>query len=255
MALSICGIACEKQPAVSSPQTSSSPPLSSAAKPSPPAKPSRLHAEVSSKVIKQISELLGKPESSISPDKDLFRDLGADSLDAVELIMALEETFNIEIKDSDAEKIRKVSDLVDCIVRIKETPPVTGVTFPPGFYNSEDPKWSELQSFLRKRDLKVNLAGHNGISFRGEHDLTIENLRQRLAAAPGKKEMAVIFLEKNFTDMPLLSRVREVLKGVGFKITAVERAHSQGCFFDLYDDSGVNLADPSPASLVSEKHP
>ena len=52
-------------------------------------------------------------EDQVTPDASFMDDLGADSLDTVELIMALEEEFDMEIPDSDAEKIRTVQDALD----------------------------------------------------------------------------------------------------------------------------------------------
>jgi acyl carrier protein len=57
-----------------------------------------------------ISELLGIDEEQIKPEADFVSDLGADSLDTVELLMAFEEAFDIEISDEDADKIRTVED-------------------------------------------------------------------------------------------------------------------------------------------------
>ena len=59
-----------------------------------------------------IIEQLQVDESEITMDTDLMKDLSADSLDAVEIIMAIEDEWGIEIPDDDAEKIRTVSDLV-----------------------------------------------------------------------------------------------------------------------------------------------
>ena len=59
-----------------------------------------------------IIEQLQVEESEISMDTNLMKDLSADSLDAVEIIMAIEDTFGIEIPDEDAEKFQTVEDLV-----------------------------------------------------------------------------------------------------------------------------------------------
>lgn len=67
------------------------------------------------KVQKIISENLNVPLEKVTMDTHLVDDLGADSLDAVELIMALEEEFDIEIPDSDAEKVVTVGDVVEYI--------------------------------------------------------------------------------------------------------------------------------------------
>ncbi len=69
---------------------------------------------VSEERIKEIiMEQLGVDEDQITPDASFIDDLGADSLDTVELVMAFEEEFNIEIPDEDAEKIRTVQDVID----------------------------------------------------------------------------------------------------------------------------------------------
>ena len=60
-----------------------------------------------------IAEELGIEEDTIELDSHLADDLGADSLDAVELIMAIEEEFEVEIDDSDAQAIKTVQDIVD----------------------------------------------------------------------------------------------------------------------------------------------
>jgi acyl carrier protein len=65
------------------------------------------------KVKEIIAEELGIEEEEINMDSDLSEDLGADSLDAIELIMAIEEEFDIEIADSEATKIKSVSDIVN----------------------------------------------------------------------------------------------------------------------------------------------
>jgi acyl carrier protein len=72
-------------------------------------------ADVEPKVKKIISEQLGVPESDVKPEASFVNDLGADSLDTVELVMALEEEFNVEIPDEDAEKIATVQNAIDYI--------------------------------------------------------------------------------------------------------------------------------------------
>ena len=62
------------------------------------------------RLIEIISKQLGVDEENVTPDASFMEDLGADSLDTVELVMALEEEFDIEIPDSDAEKIQTVQD-------------------------------------------------------------------------------------------------------------------------------------------------
>ena len=71
--------------------------------------------EIFSKVKEIIVEQLGTAETAVSLEASFIDDLGADSLDIVELIMALEEEFDMEIPDSEAEKIVTVEDVVDYI--------------------------------------------------------------------------------------------------------------------------------------------
>lgn len=67
------------------------------------------------KVKSIIAEQLGVKAEEVTPEASFIDDLGADSLDTVELVMALEEEFNIEIPDEDAEKMTKVSDAIKYI--------------------------------------------------------------------------------------------------------------------------------------------
>ena len=67
------------------------------------------------KIKSIIAEQLGVKAEEVNPESSFVDDLGADSLDTVELIMALEEEFNIEIPDEDAEKMTKVSDVIKYI--------------------------------------------------------------------------------------------------------------------------------------------
>ena len=71
--------------------------------------------EIFEKAKEIIVEQLGVTESTVTMEASFIDDLGADSLDIVELIMALEEEFDLEIPDADAEKIVSVSDVVDYI--------------------------------------------------------------------------------------------------------------------------------------------
>ena len=70
---------------------------------------------VSDKVKSIIVEQLGVDEEEVTPDASFVDDLGADSLDTVELVMAFEEEFGIEIPDEDAEKIQSVRDAYNYI--------------------------------------------------------------------------------------------------------------------------------------------
>ncbi len=70
---------------------------------------------VEEKVIEIIIDQLGVDEKQVNPEASFIDDLGADSLDTVELVMALEEEFDIEIPDEDAEKIATVQNAVNYI--------------------------------------------------------------------------------------------------------------------------------------------
>ena len=70
---------------------------------------------VEAKVREIICEQLGVSEDEVTPEASFIEDLGADSLDIVELVMALEEEYDMEISDEDAEKVRSVQDVIDYI--------------------------------------------------------------------------------------------------------------------------------------------
>jgi acyl carrier protein len=70
---------------------------------------------VEKRVIEIIIEQLGVSEEEVTMEASFIDDLGADSLDLVELIMAMEEEFSLEISDEDAEKIQTVQDVVNYI--------------------------------------------------------------------------------------------------------------------------------------------
>lgn len=76
---------------------------------------SRSMATVDERVKKIIAEQLGVEEDEVTSEASFVEDLGADSLDTVELVMALEEEFGIEIPDEDAEKILTVGKALDYI--------------------------------------------------------------------------------------------------------------------------------------------
>ena len=71
--------------------------------------------DISNKVKKIVADHLGIDESKVTEESRFIDDLGADSLDTVELVMAFEEDFGSEISDSDAEKILTVGDAVKFI--------------------------------------------------------------------------------------------------------------------------------------------
>ena len=75
--------------------------------------------EIQEKIVKIICEQLGKEESEINMNSNFIDDLDADSLDTVELVMALKEEFEIDIPDDAAEKITTVQSAVDFIIETK----------------------------------------------------------------------------------------------------------------------------------------
>jgi acyl carrier protein len=78
-------------------------------------------ASIEQRVKEIIVEQLGVEENEVSPEASFIDDLGADSLDTVELVMAFEEEFNIEIPDEDAEGITTVQDAIEYIkANVKE---------------------------------------------------------------------------------------------------------------------------------------
>ena len=72
-------------------------------------------SDIEERVIKMVAEQLGVKEEDVKVTSSFVEDLGADSLDTVELIMALEEEFDAEIPDEEAEKIATVNDAMSYI--------------------------------------------------------------------------------------------------------------------------------------------
>ena len=72
-------------------------------------------ASIADRVKQLVADQLGVEEDQVTEEASFMDDLGADSLDTVELVMALEEEFEIEIPDEDAEKVRTVQDAIDYI--------------------------------------------------------------------------------------------------------------------------------------------
>ncbi|HEX3020036.1 MAG TPA: acyl carrier protein [Chitinispirillaceae bacterium] len=70
-------------------------------------------SDMENKVKQIIAEKLGVSEDKVNPQASFVDDLGADSLDQVELIMAFEDAFDVEIPDEDAEKLKSVKDALD----------------------------------------------------------------------------------------------------------------------------------------------
>ena len=68
-------------------------------------------AAMKDKIVEIIANQLGIDHGDVTPEASVVDDLGADSLDVVELVMALEEEFNLEIPDEEAEKIKSVNDI------------------------------------------------------------------------------------------------------------------------------------------------
>ncbi len=76
--------------------------------------------EIENKVKQIIVDELGVDENEVTPNARFIDDLGADSLDTVELVMALEESFDMEIPDEEAEKIQTVGQAIDYIKNHKK---------------------------------------------------------------------------------------------------------------------------------------
>ena len=74
---------------------------------------------IEAKVKKVVADKLGIDEATIKDDASFIEDLGADSLDTVELVMALEEEFGCEIPDEDAEKIHNVQDVINYVHELR----------------------------------------------------------------------------------------------------------------------------------------
>ncbi len=70
---------------------------------------------VADKVKELISKQLNRPVEEVTCDKEIVKDLGADSLDVVEMLMSLEEEFNISVPEEDAVNIKTVGDIINLI--------------------------------------------------------------------------------------------------------------------------------------------
>ena len=75
---------------------------------------------IESQVIDVIVEQLGVDREKVTPEAKFIDDLGADSLDTVELVMSFEEKFSVDVPDEDAEKLKSVSDVVAYIKERKQ---------------------------------------------------------------------------------------------------------------------------------------
>ena len=72
-------------------------------------------SEVTERIIEIVAEKMDKPKDEIGPDKSIVNDLGADSLDQVELIMEMEDAFDISIPEEEAQKIITIGDAVNYV--------------------------------------------------------------------------------------------------------------------------------------------
>ena len=72
------------------------------------------------KVRKMLAEQLGVDADSIKPEQEVVKDLGADSLDIVELMMALEDEYGITLPESEVEKVKTVQDIVDMMENLQK---------------------------------------------------------------------------------------------------------------------------------------
>ena len=77
-------------------------------------------SDVADKIKQIVVEHLGVDEAKVTPEASFIDDLGADSLDTVELVMAFEEEFDVEIPEDAAEKIATVKDAIDYIEKQKQ---------------------------------------------------------------------------------------------------------------------------------------
>lgn len=78
-----------------------------------------MREEIEERVKQIIVEKLGVKEEEVRPEAELIANLGADSLDTVELVMEFEKTFDVQISDDVAAEIQTVGDMVDAIVQLK----------------------------------------------------------------------------------------------------------------------------------------
>jgi acyl carrier protein len=76
--------------------------------------------EIEQKVIKIMCDQFNVPKESVSREKSIVNDLGADSLDSAELVMEIEDTFDVSIADKDVEKIKTVGDVIKYVEKKAE---------------------------------------------------------------------------------------------------------------------------------------
>lgn len=72
-------------------------------------------AEIAAKIFEIVSEKMDKPKDEITEEMHIINDLGADSLDQVELMMDIEDKFDLHIPEEDAEKIQTIKDAIDYV--------------------------------------------------------------------------------------------------------------------------------------------
>jgi acyl carrier protein len=77
--------------------------------------------EIKNRIVELIANQLGIDQDDVTAEASVIDDLGADSLDVVELVMALEEEFDLEIPDEEAEKITKVQNIFDYMANALQT--------------------------------------------------------------------------------------------------------------------------------------
>lgn len=77
--------------------------------------------DIKGQIIEIIAKQLEMDPQQITPEADFANDLGVDSLDGVELVMAVEEEFGIEIPDEDAERMKKVKDIISYLEKKLDT--------------------------------------------------------------------------------------------------------------------------------------
>jgi len=72
-------------------------------------------SQVAERIIQIVAEKMDKPKEEISEDKSIINDLGADSLDVVEVIMDIEDEFDLSIPEEEAQKINTIGDAIDYV--------------------------------------------------------------------------------------------------------------------------------------------
>ena len=77
--------------------------------------------DIANRVAKVIIEQLGLTAESVTPEKKIIDDLGADSLDQLEIVMGIEDEFAFEISDDDAEKFKTVQQVIDFVTKHKDS--------------------------------------------------------------------------------------------------------------------------------------